>query len=109
MLRLLEMAGAVYGRKPPRVCVPYTAGLAAAYLSELVANYITGREPAATVTGVKLTRRMMQLDCSRAVRELGFQPRTVESAVAEAINWYQDQGWIPAVADASRGRLLHRA
>lgn len=109
VLQLLQMAGAIYGRKPPPLRVPYSAGLTIAYISEFVSNHITGREPAASVTGVKLTRRMVHLDCSRAVRELGFQPGTVQTALAEAISWYQDRGWIPACSGPARHRLLDRA
>jgi dihydroflavonol-4-reductase len=96
--RLLELAGEVCGRPAPSVRIPYAAGLAFAYVSEFVADYITGREPAATVTGVRLTRRMAHLDCSRAVRELGFQPGDIRSAIAEAVLWYQHLGWVPGRA-----------
>lgn len=102
--RLLEIAGELYGRSAPGLRIPYAAGLMFAYASEFVADYITGREPAATVTGVRLTRRMAHLDCSRARRELGFQPGDIRSAIAEALVWYQQMGWVqgrvarPAVA-----------
>lgn len=95
VVRLLEMAGEIYGRPAPGIQVPYAAGLAFAYFSEFVADYITGREPSATVTGVRLTRHMTSLDCSRAVRELGFQPAGIRGALSEAVLWYQELGWIP--------------
>jgi dihydroflavonol-4-reductase len=98
VMRLLEIAGEICGRPAPAMQVPYAAGLIVAYLSEFVADYITGREPAATVTGVKLTRRMARLDCSRAHRELGFQPGDVRDAIADAVAWYQQRGWIQRLA-----------
>lgn len=102
--QLLQLAGEICGRPAPGIRIPYAAGLAFAYASEFVADYITGREPAATVTGVRLTRRMTHLDCSRAVRELGFHPGDIRNAIAEAVLWYQELGWVrgraarPAVA-----------
>lgn len=94
VFELLKLAGEIYGRKPPRACVPYAIGLAFAYVSEFVADYMTGREPAATVTGVRLTRRMAHLDCSRAERELGFQTADIRYALLDAIVWYQQRGWV---------------
>ena len=94
LARLLELAGELCGRPAPRIRIPYAAGLLFAYLSEIVADHITGREPAATVTGVKLTRRMAHLDCSRAHRELGFRPGDIRNAIIEAIVWYRQAGWI---------------
>ena len=55
--------------------MPYPVALAAAYVSELVADVATQRIPAATVTGVKLTRRTMHFDASRSLAELGLRPR----------------------------------
>ena len=110
VLQLLELLGGLYGKKAPRVRLPYGVGLAVAHFSELIANHLTGREPAASVTGVKLTRRMVHLDCSRAVRELGFQPGDLQEALSEAIAWYQDRGWIGSPHQNARlQRLWKRA
>ena len=104
--RLLQVVGDLCGKQSPRVSIPYGAGLAVAYASEFIADYITGREPAATVTGVRLTRRMNHLDCSRAVRELGFEPGDVRIAIADAVNWFYSRGWIrtPAARQSAAGQ-----
>ena len=91
VVELLKLVGGLCGRKPPSACVPYPAGLVFAYLSEFVADYITGREPAATVTGVRLTRRMAHLDCSRAFRELDFHPGDIRTALVDAVMWFQQR------------------
>lgn len=92
---LLQLVGEIGGRPAPKVRVPYAAGLAFAHVSEFVADFITRREPAATVTGVRLTRRMTHLDCARAVEELGFQPADISRAVNDAVLWYEELGWVP--------------
>ena len=94
VLQLLEMVGDICGVTPPRFRIPYRAGLAIAYASEILAEYVTGRDPAACLTGVRLTRRMAHLDCSRATRELGFEPSPVQQALREAVDWYRQMGWI---------------
>ena len=55
--------------------MPYAVALAAAYASEWIADVFTHRPPAATVTGVKLTRRTMHFDAQPSLAELGLQPR----------------------------------
>lgn len=74
--------------------VPYPVALAAAYVGEFVADVFTGVPPAATVTGVKLTRRRMHFDPSRSLAELGVRPRPVRPAIAEALGWFRQQGWV---------------
>ena len=83
------------GLPEPRWRVPYALGLAAAYVSEFVADVVTHRGPAATVTGVKLTRRRMHFDPSRSLAELGLTPRPVRESLADAVAWFRQVGWLP--------------
>ena len=78
----------------PRWRVPYGLALAAAYASELVADVFTHRPPAATVTGVKLTRRRMHFDPRRSLDELGLQPRPAAQSLADAVRWFREMAWI---------------
>jgi dihydroflavonol-4-reductase len=82
------------GLPEPRWRVPYPVALAAAYLSEFVADVVTHRSPAATVTGVKLTRRTMHFDPRRSLDELGLQPRPVMESLRDAVGWFRDAGWL---------------
>ena len=81
------------GAAGPRWRVPYPVALATAYASEFVADTFTGRVPAATVTGVKLTRRRMHFDASRSLAELGLTPRPVRESVADAVAWFRAMRW----------------
>jgi dihydroflavonol-4-reductase len=74
--------------------VPYPIALAAAYVSEAVADNITHRSPAATVTGVRLTRRVMHFDPRRSLDELSLFPRPVEQSLKDAVAWYRAEGWL---------------
>ncbi len=78
----------------PRWRVPYPVALAAAYVSEWVADAVTGTIPAATVTGVKLTRRRMHFDASRSLTELGLTPRPVTESITEAVDWFRAVSWL---------------
>ncbi len=92
--RIFEIAGEVAGRRPPRIKLPIWFALPVAYISEFVADHVTHRAPRATVTGVRLARHFMHFDASRAVRELGFRPSPIGPAIADAIAWYRQKGWI---------------
>jgi dihydroflavonol-4-reductase len=83
------------GLPEPRWRVPYPVALVAAYVSEFAADTITGRIPAATVTGVKLTRRKMHFDASRSLAELGITPRPVRESIAGTVDWFREVGWLP--------------
>lgn len=80
------------GLPEPKWRVPYPVALAAAYVSEWIADTITGTIPAATVTGVKLTRRTMRFDATRSLNELGLAPRPVRESIAEAVAWFRSAG-----------------
>jgi dihydroflavonol-4-reductase len=82
------------GLPEPKWRVPYPVALAAAYVSELIADTATGRIPAATVTGVKLTRRRMHFDASRSLAELGIVARPARDSIAEAVAWFREVGWL---------------
>ncbi len=84
------------GLPEPHRRIPYPVALAAAYISEWFADVVTHRTPAATITGVKLTRRRMHFDAHRSLEELGLKPRPVAEALADAVAWFREMGWIPA-------------
>jgi dihydroflavonol-4-reductase len=82
------------GLPEPRWRVPYRLALLAAYASEFLADVFTHRAPAATVTGVKLTRRTMHFDARRSLDQLGLQPRPIDQSLADALDWFRQRGWL---------------
>lgn len=92
LLELLTNLSDLTGVPVPRWRVPYPVGLAFAYLSEFWADYLTGKTPKASVTGVRLTRRKMHFDGSRSQSALGLKPRPVRLALADAVAWLREVG-----------------
>jgi dihydroflavonol-4-reductase len=82
------------GLPEPHRRVPYAVALAAAYVSEWIADVFTHRVPAATVTGVKLTQRVMHFDAGPSLAELGLQPRSVGESLQDAVQWFRQIGWL---------------
>jgi dihydroflavonol-4-reductase len=92
--KLFEWVASHCGVPGPRFAVPYSLALGAAIVSEWIADVCTHKIPAATVTGVRLTRRTMRFDASRSLADLGLTPRPVVESLGEAIAWYRQMDWL---------------
>lgn len=95
---LLLVMEELTGIRRPRIRIPYWAALGAATISELISDYITRRPPLAPLTGVRLAARPLFLDNSVAVRELGFAPMPLRTALRDAIEWFEDAGYLQRAA-----------
>jgi dihydroflavonol-4-reductase len=89
---LTEVAGVV-GRRPPSLKIPYAVVLPIAAGAEMVAR-ITGREPFTTLDGVRMSRKKMYFSSAKAMRELGYAPRPAKDAIADAIAWFEANGYL---------------
>ena len=105
---LLATLAAITGRPAPRVRLPYPMALAAGYASEAFAR-LTGREPRVPLDGVRMARHRMFVDCSKAARELGFQPGPVEDALARAVRWYVAHQYVTGPAGDAGAAASHAA
>ncbi len=95
LVGLLEEMGRLIGRPAPRWRVPYSVGLMVAIASEFWADRISGRMPKATVTGLRLTQRLMHFETSRTRQELGLEPRPISDSLRDAVEWFRQVGRIP--------------
>lgn len=91
--QLLADVAAIAGRRPPRLRLPQPIAYAAACLAEMQAR-VTGREPLATRNGVRLSRRFMYFDDSKARAELGYAPRPYREALEDAVAWFRAEGYL---------------
>ena len=96
LLGLLRRLSTLTGVPAPRWQVPYPVGLAVAVASEFWANRVSGRMPRATVTGLRLARRLMHFDPTRSLEELGLTPRNLEVSLRDALDWLRTSGLLVA-------------
>jgi dihydroflavonol-4-reductase len=89
---LAEVAGAA-GRRPPRLRVPHNALLPVAFGAELAAR-ISGREPFVTLDGVRMSRKKMYFSSEKASSKLGYRPRPAHRAIADAVAWFEANGYL---------------
>jgi dihydroflavonol-4-reductase len=90
---ILGAVAGLTGRRPPRLQLPHAAVLPVAYMAEAWAR-ITGFAPNITVDGVKLARQHMYFSSRRAEVELGWRARPAREALADAIQWFRDNGYL---------------
>jgi len=90
---ILTEVARITGQKPPRVRLPHNLVLPIAYISEAWAWLTNGPEPRATVDGVKLSKKYMFFSIEKARRELGYNPRPVEEALKDAVEWFRANGY----------------
>ena len=81
------------GRVPPRLRLPRRLIFPIAYAAEAVAHF-TGREPFVTTTGLRLAKDRMFFSSAKAERDLGYRARPYQEAVAEAIAWFRENGYL---------------
>lgn len=90
---IFEVLGRLTGLPAPRVQVPHWLPLGFAAL-DTAWSRLTGRVPAVPLEAVKLSRYKMYFDPSRAVAELGLPQTPVEDALARAVAWFRENGYV---------------
>jgi dihydroflavonol-4-reductase len=81
------------GRRPPTLQFPIAALYPIALGAEAWAR-LTGKAPFATVDGLRMARHYMFFDDAKAKRELGYASRPYREAIADAIAWFRQAGYI---------------
>ncbi|HJZ17352.1 MAG TPA: hopanoid-associated sugar epimerase [Stellaceae bacterium] len=89
---LAEVAQAV-GRRPPWLRVPHSVLFPVAIGAELAAR-ATRRDPFVTLDGVRMSRKKMYFRSEKASRELGYRSRPAREAIADAVGWFRDNGYL---------------
>ena len=97
---MLQVLATIAGRRPPRLKLPLWLVAAAAYVDELVEGRLLRREPQVPMEAVRHTQGYRAVDCSKAIRELGFPQTPVEESLERAVRWFQDSR-----SSAARTRL----
>lgn len=90
--RLLQLLAGLTGRRLVERRVPYLVALGISAASELVADWITRRPPAAPLSGVRLAGVPVTFDNSETRRALDWTPRPLEDTLGDAVDDYRARG-----------------
>jgi dihydroflavonol-4-reductase len=89
----LVALGKITGLPVPKHQLPYWFALLVAHISESVAAF-TGKAPKATLAGVRMAKYKMWFDPAKAIQELGLPQTSPEQALADAVSWFQANGYV---------------
>jgi len=90
---ILGEVARVTGRRPPVLKIPYAVVLPIAAGAEMMAR-LTGREPFTTLDGVRMSRKKMYFSSAKARSALGYAPRPAREAIADAVTWFEANGYL---------------
>ena len=85
---ILTLIAERVGRTPPRLRLPRWCAWPIALASEGVAS-VTGREPRATIDGLRMSAKHMYFSSAKAQTVLGFTARPAEEAIGDAVDWFR--------------------
>ncbi len=95
-LTLQEILGrlaALTGLAAPKVRLPHWIPLTVAAVDTTVARW-TGGTPRVSLESVRMSKKRMFFDATRAVSELGLPQSPVDGALARAVAWFEDHGYV---------------
>ena len=81
------------GIRAPRIQIPYPVALGAAYLNEAM-SLLTRRRPKAPLAGVRMAKHKMYFNPTKAIRELGLPQTPPRQALADAAEWFLQNGYV---------------
>lgn len=90
---ILQRLAAITGLKAPKRRIPYQAAYAAAWADTLLFGTMLKREPHIPLEGVRMARKYMYFDASKAVRELGLPQSPIDEALRRAVEWFRANGY----------------
>jgi dihydroflavonol-4-reductase len=100
-LTLKEFLGrlaAISGMPAPTVRIPYAVALGYAIGAEAFARTVSRRAPRASLTEVRMSRKRMFFDSSKARAELDYSPGAVDVAISAAIEFFKSRGTAKSAA-----------
>lgn len=89
-----ELAARIAGVPPPRVPVPIPLAEVLAYASEVVSLVLRGSWAALPVSSVQMMKYSQAFDCRLAHSELQMPRTPIATAVADALRWLRENGYL---------------
>ena len=90
---ILECLAPLAGRRPPRIRLSHRVLAPVAAGAEAWAR-IAGGEPRLTRDSLRMARKMMFFTSAKAARTLGYTARPASQALADALGWFQTNGYV---------------
>ncbi len=92
--QILEILADLTKLSAPQFRVPYPLALGVAYADAMLARLIPRREPQVSPVGVKLSKKKMFFDSTKAIHDLGLPQTSVREALRKAVVWFIENGYV---------------
>ena len=83
----------ITGVPAPKWRIPYAVALCAAYADEAI-SALTRQPPKAPLAGVRMAKYKMFFSPAKAIRELGLPQTPPKRALADAAEWFRQNGYV---------------
>jgi dihydroflavonol-4-reductase len=90
---ILDALSELSGLPAPRFKTPYAVAYAVGVVDELRLRLVGG-EPVAPLDAVRMARHKMYFTAAKAVRELGLPQTPARTALKDAVDWFQANGYV---------------
>jgi dihydroflavonol-4-reductase len=91
---MFDSLARVTGVRSPETKVPHWVAETYARLENFWSVNIASRAPEVPLESVRMSRHKMWFDSSKAVAELGLPQSPIENALARAVEWFQEHGYV---------------
>jgi dihydroflavonol-4-reductase len=95
MLEMLQALAQITGIPAPTRQIPYRVALALAGANAML-SVVTHKRPHVPLAGVRMGKHKMYFNPAKAIRELGLPQTPPEQALADAVKWFQENGYVRA-------------
>jgi dihydroflavonol-4-reductase len=92
--QIFQLLADLSGLPAPKIRLPYWPVLGLAYLDEFFATYIRRRPPRMPVAAIRMAKKYMYFDNRKAIQYLGLTLTPVRQALAEAVIWFREHGYV---------------
>jgi dihydroflavonol-4-reductase len=93
MKQALDVLEELTGIPAPKTRIPHFVALAAAHINEALSS-VTGKTPKAPLAGVQMAKYKMFFNPAKAIRELGLPQTPPRKALADAVEWFKQNGYV---------------
>ncbi len=100
LMEICQTLSGISGVKAPSMHLPYTVAYMAGWFNTKL-SLAFGKTPTISLEGVKMAKKKMWVECTKAIKELGLPQTPPEEALSRAVAWYYDNGYVPGVRKAA--------
>jgi dihydroflavonol-4-reductase len=95
LMEICHALSRISGVPAPKFHLPYAVAFMAGWFNTKF-SLMLGKTPTISLEGVKMAKKKMFVENSKAVKELGLPQTPPEEALARAVAWYREHGYAPA-------------